>query len=368
MSTKGADEPPMYKLLPFPSSPSGDTASTWTCWKYPLAERPSSSPRKTHLMATLNTTPDSFSDGSDHVDIPSALAYVQESVAAGAHIVDIGGYSTRPGAAFVSSEEEINRVIPIIKAIRSLPWPSGVRNAARDVLISVDTFRPDVARAAVLAGANCINDVYGFAGPQYPLDETSARHFLEFKKVARELVVPVILMHSRGDAGTNKDYSAYSHAADGSGAVVEGVKIELGERVEAAIKGPGGLRRWLVIADPGVGFSKTLEGNLQVLRNASKITSDPTLSPSPHSALPCPNALYGFPLLIGASRKSFLGAILGNPDPTSAYDGRDTAPKEREWATAAVVACAVQQGALVVRVHGVHEMGDVVRIANALWV
>jgi dihydroneopterin aldolase/2-amino-4-hydroxy-6-hydroxymethyldihydropteridine diphosphokinase/dihydropteroate synthase len=351
----------MYKLLPFPrTSPSG---TTWTHWKHPVAEYRSlaASPRTTHIMGTLNATPDSFSDGSDHLALAPALAYVQASVDAGAYIIDIGGYSTRPGAAFVSPEEEIARVVPIIRAIRE---GSGLTPPARDVLISVDTFRPAVAEAAVHAGANCINDVHALAGAQYPPNAVSAAHFLAFRRATRALGVPVILMHSRGDAGSNKDYSAFQHAPD---AVVEAVKAELGARVDAAVRGPGGLRRWLVVADPGVGFSKTLEGNLEVIRHAARLTGDPTLLPSAEDQRPRPNPLYGLPLLIGASRKSFLGAILEKADPVSAYAGRATQPKEREWATAAVVACAVQQGALIVRVHGVQEMGDVVRTANAIW-
>jgi dihydroneopterin aldolase/2-amino-4-hydroxy-6-hydroxymethyldihydropteridine diphosphokinase/dihydropteroate synthase len=307
-------------------------------------------------MAILNVTPDSFSDGSDHTTLPAALAYAASSATAGADIVDVGGYSTRPGAAHVSPNEEANRVLSIIIAIRNPPPYTNTPAApARDVLLSVDTFRPDVARGAVLAGANCINDVHAFTGPDYPPASASALACLaEMKKTARELAVPVVLMHSRGDAGANKDYSQY-------GSVVQGVAQELGDKVEAIVRGPGGVRRWLVMVDPGIGFSKSPEGNLQVLRDCGSITAKPRTEDGAW------NPLRGYPQLVGVSRKSFLGAILSQPDEGGTYQGRQTAPKERGWATAAAVTGAVQQGAAVVRVHDVHELSDVVRVADLIF-
>jgi dihydroneopterin aldolase/2-amino-4-hydroxy-6-hydroxymethyldihydropteridine diphosphokinase/dihydropteroate synthase len=306
-------------------------------------------------MATLNVTPDSFSDGLDHTTLSAALNYATTSVVAGADIIDVGGYSTRPGAAYVSPDEEKNRVVPVIAGIRVSPPDSTMTGKTNVPLISVDTFRPDVARAAVLAGANCINDVHAFMGPDYPPTAPSASaYFADMKKTARELSVPVILMHSRGDAGANKDYSHYD-------SVLQGVAKELGEKVEAIVGGPGGLRRWLVMVDPGVGFSKSLEGNLQVLRESASITADVRTEDGDW------NPLRGYPLLIGVSRKSFLGVILSQPEEDGTYQGRQTSPKERGWATAAAVACAVQQGAAVVRVHDVPELGDVVRVADAIW-
>jgi dihydroneopterin aldolase/2-amino-4-hydroxy-6-hydroxymethyldihydropteridine diphosphokinase/dihydropteroate synthase len=296
-------------------------------------------------MATLNATPDSFSDGSVNNTLSAALSYSMASVQAGADIIDIGGYSTRPGAAFVSPEEECQRVVPIIQAIRS--------HEDQDIcstLISIDTFRWEVAEAAVLAGANCINDVYSFMGPEYPLTQASAEHLLKMREVAHKLAVPVILMHSRGDAGSNKDYNQYK------GGVQEGVQVELAEKVEAIVRGKGGVRRWFVIVDPGIGFSKTVEANCVLLREARSMTANTR-----------GNLLAGYPQLIGSSRKSFLGAILERPDADKTYWGRKTQPKERGWATAATVACAVQQGASVVRVHDVREMRDVVTVASAIW-
>jgi dihydropteroate synthase len=210
-------------------------------------------------MATLNVTPDSFSDGAMHNTIDTATGYVEEALKKGAEIIDIGGYSTRPGAAFVPLEEEISRVVPVISAIRT--------NFGHSVLLSIDTFRPEVAEAAVAAGANCINDVYAFSGPNsYPFkpDQESGAHLERMRVVARKAAVPVILMHSRGDAAQNKEYVE----------VMEGIKAELGDKVNKIIKGKGGVRRWNVVVDPGVGFSKTLNGNLQILRQAGILVSE----------------------------------------------------------------------------------------------
>ncbi|KAJ6498177.1 Dihydropteroate synthase-like protein [Mycena vitilis] len=361
-----ADAAPMCKVTPFPQCPlPADYAfphtsidvvpPTLTHWTYLSAYDPASRKRagyQTRIMATLNATPDSFSDGAAHNTPATALEYVHSAVAAGSSIVDVGGYSTRPGAVFVSANEEIARVRSCIAAIRA---------AHPQLPISVDTFRPEVARAAILAGANCINDVYAFTGQDsYPFSDASqpdaVQCMAEMKKLATEFAVPVVLMHSRGDAGTNKNYDTYAYAGSGH-AVVEGVRIELGAKVDAIVKGRGGVRRWLVIVDPGIGFSKTLEGNLELLRSAATVVADVSVGKENRQR----NALAGYPQLIGTSRKSFLGVILEQAT------GRKTEPKERGWATAAAVACAVQQGALAVRVHDTHEMADVVHIANALW-
>ncbi|KAI0664079.1 Dihydropteroate synthase [Cubamyces menziesii] len=390
--------PAMYKVIPFPRYPlpnrRGEQPShlskirpvppTATYWTFPVTNHPSSGkqpPRKSYIMATLNATPDSFSDGSAHYSLPDALSYANAAVSDGANIIDIGGYSTRPGASYVSPEEEFSRVVPVVQAIRGL-WqegavttpggklPSIAKTAA--TLISVDTFRWEVAEESVHAGANCINDVYAFSGPDWPATARSAEHFAKMRQVARDLAVPVVLMHSRGPASANKDYSQYDYAmdADGRGAVLEGVRVELGAKVEAAVKGRGGIRRWLVIVDPGLGFSKTVEGNLEVLRDAASVVSEYSerlrnLTAPP--SRPLRNPLAGYPMLVGASRKSFLGAILERPDSVGNYEGRQTRPVERDFATAAAVSCAVQQGATVVRVHDVLRLGDVVRIGTALW-
>ncbi|KAH9167050.1 Dihydropteroate synthase [Lactarius sanguifluus] len=333
--------PAMIKVMPFPAYP-------LLCRSPASRHEQISIPWRTRLMATLNTAPTTFA-------LSAALAYATSSARAGAHIVDVGGYSTRPGAAHVSPEDEIARVVPVIEGIRAIG--SGTSDAG-DVLVSVDTFRPHVARAVVLAGANCINDVHAFTGPDYPHSSSSssaaAAYFSGMRGTARELAVPVVLMHSRGDAGANKDYSRY-------GSVVDGVIQELGDKVEAIVRGPGGVRRWLVMIDPGIGFSKSVDDNLKLLRNSASITADARTVDGRW------NPLRGYPQLIGASRKSFLGGILSQQDESGTYEGRQTTPKERGWATAAAVATAVQQGAAVVRVHDALEMGDVVRVANSIW-
>ncbi|KAI0772767.1 Dihydropteroate synthase [Trametes elegans] len=398
LTTQPPTGPSMYKVLPFPRYPlpnhRGERPAheskirpvppTATYWAFPLDPLASSSkrpPRKTYIMATLNATPDSFSDGSAHYTLPDALSYANSAVSDGANIIDIGGYSTRPGASYVSPEEEFSRVVPVVQAIRGL-WqegavttpggkmPSIAKTAA--TLISVDTFRWEVAEESVHAGANCINDVYAFSGPDWPPTARSQEHFAKMRQVARDLSVPVILMHSRGPASANKDYSQYEYAADadGRGAVLEGVRVELGAKVDAAVRGRGGIRRWLVVVDPGLGFSKTLAGNLEVLRDAAAVVA--AYSPRVQNVAapptrPARNPLAGYPMLVGASRKSFLGSVLERPDEVGNYEGRQTRPVERDFATAAAVSCAVQQGATVVRVHDVLRLGDVVRVSSALW-
>ncbi|KAF5365178.1 hypothetical protein D9758_005363 [Tetrapyrgos nigripes] len=424
-SSSSEPEPaPALPVFPF-IDPIPPTATYWT-YPYPDTDTSLSSSYRTYLMSTLNTTPDSFSDGSQHNTLHTALSYAYDSFVNNADIVDIGGYSTRPGAQYVSVEEEIRRVVPVVEGIRR----GGVENVAKissarpldggeqeeeevqrlleilpgrnmqgtegiegsnekgmttmeHILISLDTFRPEVAKAGILAGANCINDVYAFCGPSYvgttttttvaeePLlfdNKSPSTYMSEMKSIARTLAVPVILMHSRGDAGSNKDYSSYAasssssttKADDGSDApVIEAIRVELGEKVDNIVLGEGGVRRWFVIVDPGVGFSKTVEANLDVLRYAGSITDDVFVGTGSRSKR---NPLVGYPQLIGPSRKSFLGSILAEGP-----GGRQTKAVERTFATAAAVTAAVQQGALMVRVHDVREMGDVVKVADRLW-
>lgn len=349
---------PMLKVVPFPKYPLdgteitkiegvkvAPTAKYWTVSSVDPTPKQQRRPRKTYLMATLNVTPDSFSDGAQYNTLPTALAYATSAVASAADIIDIGGCSTRPRADFVSPEEELRRIVPVIQAIRA-----HADDAVRDILVSVDTFRWDVAEQAVRAGANCINDVYAFTGPTYPPDATSAEHLAKMRRVARDLGVPVVLMHSRGEASANKDYNAYP------GGLVSAIQTELGRKVDAIVRGPGAVRRWLVFVDPGIGFSKPVQGQMALMRDLGRVTADEA-----------GNVLAGYPLLFGPSKKSVLGAVLEEPDMDGTYKGRKTTGQERGWATAAAVACAVQQGANVVRVHDVAEMKDVVAIASAIW-
>lgn len=360
----------MCRVLPFPLYPPSDNPwlfprvpivpQTLTFWRYPL-DGVTAGKKHTRLMTILNTTPDSFSDGGCYNTLSKALKYASEAVESGACIIDIGGYSTRPGAASVESYEETERVVPIIQAIRKKTLSEiQVDGRLAAIPISVDTFRPDVAESSIRAGASCINDVYAFSGyGTYPFTDEEAKAKAErtlnaMKRIARNYAVPVILMHSRGDAGQHKDYNMYINGRRGS--VVYGVQLELGNKVGKIIKGKGGVRRWMVIVDPGIGFSKSLDGNLELLRDASRIVTDVIDHDETR------NPLRGFPLLIGPSRKAFLGMIL-----SQAEQGRDTSPKERAWATAAAVACAIQQGAMIVRIHDTKEMADVAAVADQIW-
>ncbi|KAJ9136471.1 Folic acid synthesis protein fol1 [Pleurostoma richardsiae] len=276
--------------------------------------------RKTHIMAILNMTPDSFSDGGSHTPSdPSSLAdTVRGFIAAGATILDIGGQSTAPHTPEVSEAEELARVLPAIRLVRSLP-------EARGALVSIDTYRAGVAEAAVAAGADLINDVS--AGALDPaMLATAAR-----------LRRSVCLMHMRGTPATMNSLCDYG---PGDAGLVPAVAAELLERVAAAEA--AGVRRWRIVLDPGLGFAKSGAQNLALLRHLSELRSWP--------------GLRGLPWLVGSSRKSFIGRITGVPRPA-----------ERVWGTATTVVAAVEGGADVVRVHDVQEMSQVVAVADAIW-
>ncbi|KAH7106826.1 Dihydropteroate synthase [Auriculariales sp. MPI-PUGE-AT-0066] len=301
-----------HRVVEFPN---GDESLTH--WKW--GER-------TFIMATLNVTPDSFSDGGDYTSLDAAVGYALRAVEDGADIIDIGGYSTRPGALDISEDEEIARVVPAVQAIR---------NAGIALPISIDTFRAAVAEQAVAAGANCINDV------------TACRRDARMAALAARLRVPVVLMHSHGDAGKDKRY----------GDVMRDIRQELGDATRLALN--AGVRRWNLIADPGIGFSKTIDGNLTAIRDLGKLTAqDPQ---PPHTfrwgIYSLSHPLADLPILVGTSRKSFLGRLTG----------QETQPKERDFATAAAVTASVQQGCDIVRVHNIAALRDVVRVADALW-
>lgn len=317
---------------------------------------------KTHIMAIINSTPDSFSDGGDRSTVESALAFVNTfpvipaadsslsssssslntPTSSRVDIIDVGGYSTRPGALPVSPEEEIRRTIPIIEAIRA-----SADSITRSTLISIDTFRASVAAAALKAGADVVNDVYGLTGEGE--DDTG------ILDVVRHAGCPVIMMHSRGDAGTNKIYE--------KGVVID-VRDELGIKVKRALK--AGVRRWNIIVDPGIGFSKTVEDNLTLVRRLDDFTCDESgeggaaaeATQSLRSCVLSAHPLTAMPVLVGASRKSFLGALMGRPEASA---------KDRTAATVAVHTAAVERGADVLRVHDVTEAWDSIQVADKLW-
>jgi 2-amino-4-hydroxy-6-hydroxymethyldihydropteridine diphosphokinase/dihydropteroate synthase len=272
--------------------------------------------RETHIMSILNVTPDSFSDGGKHynLDPHSLRRTILSHVAAGATIIDIGGQSTRPGSPQASSSEELHRVLPAINLIRSLNLPN--------IPISIDTYRADVAEAAINAGAHIINDVS--AGQMDPA----------MLPTAAKLGCTVCLMHMRGTPETMNFLTDYPAG------LLETIGAELLARVHDAEA--AGIRRWRIILDPGIGFAKTLDQNLELLRRFEELRAYP--------------GLENFPWLVGTSRKAFIGKITGVEE-----------ARERVWGTAASVAAAVQGGADVVRVHDVKEMGQVARMADAIW-
>lgn len=317
--------------LPAPS-PAAAAAATRT--KKSLKKKDDDLPHKTLIMSILNVTPDSFSDGdaARATDTKVALAQVKEHVELGADIVDIGGMSTRPFADDITSSEERARVVPVVQALRA----ASSRNV-NETVISIDTFRPSVARAAIEAGADVINDVYG--GREPGMLETMA-----------DLACPVILMHSRGTPSTMTSLTDYS--ADGG--LVEGVGREMVEMVEKALAAR--VRRWNIILDPGFGFAKTGQQNLVLLRSLDKLFSasnsdsdSDSDSDSGHGT-----TLNEYPVLIGLSRKKFLA-----PDKTVA--------KERRLETAAAVACAIASGRCeIARVHDTADGRDVAAFGDRL--
>lgn len=256
------------------------------------------------VMGILNVTPDSFSDGGDYLDRAAALDHGRAMVAAGADLIDVGGESTRPGAAPVDLDEELRRVVPVIEVLASeLPVP-----------ISVDTSKPEVMTAAVAAGAGMINDVRALTRPGA-------------LETAGGLGVPVCLMHMRGEPGTMQVAPAY-------GDVVREVRAFLAQRI-AACAGAGIPARRLLV-DPGFGFGKTLEHNLSLLARLGELRD------------------LGAPILVGISRKSMLGAITGR-----AVEGRLSA-------SLAASLLAAERGADILRVHDVAETVDALKVLEAV--
>jgi dihydropteroate synthase len=258
----------------------------------------------TRVMGVLNATPDSFSDGGRFPHVDAAVDAAARMVDEGADLVDVGGESTRPGAAAVDVEAEIHRVVPLIAAIRRRV---GVR-------LSVDTRRAAVARRALEAGADLVNDVSGFADPG----------MLPLLAATR---APAIVMHMRGSPATMQIDTRYTD-------LVAEVVAYLAERLERAAA--GGVPGDRIVIDPGIGFGKSAEGNLRILRELAALRR------------------LGRPILVGASRKSFIGAVLGLP------------VTDRLEGSLAVAAVAAWQGAQMIRVHDVRATRRVVRMVDAI--
>jgi len=274
--------------------------------------------RQTLVMGVLNLTPDSFSDGGRLESVPAALKAAQRMLLQGVDLLDLGGQSTRPGADIVGPAVELQRLMPVLEALQ------GLRAAHPGLLISIDTFEASVAEATLAAGADWINDV---RGANHGDGDSSLRDPRMLPLIARA-GCPYVLMHSRGTSRTMDDLAVY-------GEVVDEVRAELLAATEQALA--VGVRSEQIIWDPGLGFAKTTEQNLELLRRLGELGRD------------------GFPLLVGPSRKRFVGAVLNEPR-----------PRARLWGTATVCALAVAAGARVVRVHDVGPIVQVVRMAEAL--
>jgi dihydropteroate synthase len=260
-------------------------------------------------MGVLNVTPDSFSDGGRYLDLDDALAHGRAMWARGADLIDVGGESTRPGADRVEADVEIARILPVIKELAS----GGVR-------ISVDTMRARVAEAALDAGATVVNDVSGgLADP-------------DMARVVALADVPWILMHWRGHSRNMDELARYTD-------VLREVCDELRARADAALA--AGVDAGALVLDPGLGFAKRAEHNWSLLRGLDRVRA------------------LGFPVLIGASRKRFVGSLLAGPDEAP------RPPDGREDATAAISALAADRGAWGVRVHDVGRSLDAVAVAAA---
>lgn len=254
--------------------------------------------RRTVIMGILNVTPDSFSDGGRYSDLGQAIARAEEMVAEGAHIIDVGGESTRPGSAAVTPDEEMRRVLPVIEAL----------SARIKVPVSVDTYRSSTARLALKAGASIINDVWGLQKDP------------EMAAVASEFGAPVVVMHNQREA----KYIS----------LMDEIIAFLRRSVDLAVS--AGLPEEQVLIDPGIGFGKTAQHNLEVLERLGELK------------------VLGRPILLGTSRKSTIGKVLDLP------------PDQRLEGTAATVAIGIAFGADIIRVHDIREMSRVARMADSI--
>jgi len=265
---------------------------------------------RTLVMGVLNVTPDSFSDGGKFLDPQSAIQHALEMERAGADLFDIGGESTRPGSTETTAGTELARILPVLEGL----------HGALKIPIAVDTRKSQVAEAAISAGAQIINDVSGL------------RFDPRLAEVAKRRGVPLILMHMRGEPATMQKGP---FARDVMKDVVRGLRGSI-LKARAA-----GVRKSQIVIDPGIGFGKSFEQNYELLRKLPEL------------------AKLGYPLLVGTSRKGFLGATL-------ARNGKPAPPEDRLWATAATVTASILGGAHIVRVHDVAEMTQVARVADCL--
>jgi dihydropteroate synthase len=265
---------------------------------------------RTLVMGVLNVTPDSFSDGGKFFDADRAVEQALTIERDGADLLDIGGESTRPGSAGISAKEELARVLPVLQALRG----------RIKIPVSIDTQKSEVADAALDAGAQIINDISGLQNDP------------RIAEVAARRRVPLILMHRRGEPRTMQ---VGPFARDVMEDVAQGL------RKSAGVARKAGVRKSQIILDPGIGFGKSFAQNYEILQNLARL------------------AKLGYPLLVGTSRKGFLGV-------TFARDGKPAPPEGRIWGTAATVTASILNGAHIVRVHDVAEMVQVARAADCV--
>lgn len=261
------------------------------------------------LMGILNVTPDSFSDGGHFTNTRSAVKHAEAMISAGATIIDIGGESSRPGAKAISVVQELQRVVPVIKALVKKP---------RTWKISIDTYKPEVAAIALALGVDMVNDISGLRDPL-------------MRKVVAQAQCPVILMHMSGTPGTMQKHPRYKN-------VVAEIITFFKKQIDLAKR--SGIKPSNIILDPGIGFGKTVQHNLKILRNLKKIK----------------RAFPKHQLLIGASRKSFIGKLTGT----------ETKADNRLAGTLAVHLWAAQQGANILRVHDVAEHMQALMLQRSL--
>jgi len=279
------------KLIPAQDLPQ-DVLDKLTANRAPIAGLEMNTPR---LMGIVNTTPDSFSDGGQYNETAAATAHGLQLIEEGADILDIGGESTRPGASFVPSDEEVSRTAPVIAALRK----------EAKAPISIDTRKADVAQAAINAGASLVNDVYAFTYDPQIADVCAKAH------------VPLCLMHAQGAPDVMQDDPSYENA-------LLDVYDFLEERISAAIT--SGVSRENIIVDPGIGFGKTLEHNLLILQKIALFHA------------------LGCPILLGASRKTLIGTLSDEPDPSQRLPG-----------SLALAIAGLTQGVQICRVHDIKE-------------
>lgn len=303
---------------------------------------------KTRIMGILNTTPDSFSDGGKNASVEIAIKNALEMVSAGVDIIDIGGVSTRPGSVAPSEDEEWDRVVPIVKAIRSHEDPK-----LRNVVISVDTYRASIALESIKAGADLINDISGGLYDDRMFD------------VIAETGVPYVLNHTRGTPDTMSKLNQYEE--NSSDELIEYVhpSIPVSSHDETLLKAISrelvaqyrkaidhGVKRWQIITDPGIGFAKNLKQNLAIIRGTPLIKSYSNYDQNTQEF----GSLAGLPILLGPSRKKFIGTLTNEKDPA-----------DRVLSTGAVIMSCIGYQADVVRVHDVEEIKKVVAIGDALY-